>query len=346
MKHVQTYYNEGVQATSGYVPREDPKCDNVDMTGKVVVITGANSGLGKEVATYVTSKGGKVYMLCRSVERAQSARNDIIKAATGIDTTGNNNIDNSIDDRVNILSVDVGELSSVRNVVKELQQRESSIHCLVCNAGVLLNEQQNTVDEQLESTFASHLLGGTYLLTSLLLPQLQSTPDSRVVVVTSGGMLTTPLPSWDIMTSYTSTKPASSSPVPKNFKYDGTMAYAYAKRGQVVLVEEWSKLYANSDQPKFVTVHPGWTDTPAVADAFGDNAKYLQPLREPWQGAEGVAWCTAVPTARLVSGALYLDRQVQKKHIAGPFMSEGSYTKNTPAEIQTYMENLKQAAGL
>lgn len=321
------------------MPKEDPSCDQVDMSGKVVVITGANSGLGKEVATYVTSKGAKVYMLCRSVERAQSARNDIIKVATGT------NNDENVEDRVNILAVDVGELSSVRNVVKELQQRESSIHCLVCNAGVLLNEQQNTVDEQLESTFASHLLGGTYLLTSLLLPQLQSTPDSRVVVVTSGGMYTTPLPTWDVMTSYTSTKPASS-PMPKNFKYDGTMAYAYAKRGQVVLVEEWSKLYSNSDQPKFVTVHPGWTDTPAVADAFGDSAKYLQPLRQPWQGAEGVAWCTAVPSSRLVNGALYLDRQVQKKHIAGPFMAEGSFTKNTPSEIQTFMENLKQAAGL
>jgi dehydrogenase/reductase SDR family member 12 len=344
LKHVQSYYKEPVQKTSGYVSKNDPTYDGVDMTGKVVVITGANSGLGKEVATYVTSKGAKVYMLCRSVERAQNARDDIIKAATGTDSK---DVDNSkdVEDRVQILAVDVGELSSVRTVVKELQQREPSIHCLVCNAGVLLNEQQNTVDQQLESTFASHLLGGTYLLTSLLLPQLQSTPDSRVVVVTSGGMYTTPLPNWDVMTSYTSSNPASSAK-PKNFKYDGTMAYAYAKRGQVALVEEWSKQFASSDSPKFVTVHPGWTDTPAVADAFGDNAKYLQPLREPWQGAEGVAWCTAVPSSQLVNGALYLDRQVQKKHIAGPFMSEGSFTKNSPIEIQAFMNNLKLAAGL
>ena len=124
------------------------------------------------------------------------------------------------------------------------------------------------------------------------------------------------------------------------------MAYAYAKRGQVVLVEEWSKQFASADAPKFVTVHPGWTDTPAVADAFGDNAKYLQPLREPWQGAEGVAWCTAVPSSKLVNGALYLDRQVQKKHIAGPFMSEGTFTKNSPMEIQTFLNNLKLAVGL
>jgi dehydrogenase/reductase SDR family member 12 len=338
LKHVQSYYKEPVQKTSGYVSKDDPTYDNVDMTGKVIVITGANSGLGKEVATYVTSKGATVYMLCRSVERAESARQDIIKAA-GIEN------DTKQQDRILILPVDVGELQSVRNVVQEIQQRTSNIHCIVCNAGVLLNEQQNTSDS-IESTFASHLLGGTYLLTSLLLPQLQNTPDSRVVVVTSGGMYTTPIPSWDTMTSYTIPTETKSIDKPKNFKFDGTMAYAYAKRGQVVLVEEWSKMYASSNHPKFVTVHPGWTDTPAVADAFGENAKYLSPLREPWQGAEGVAWCSVVPSSQLINGALYLDRQVQKKHIAGPFMSEGSYTKNSPTEIQNFMNDLKKAAGL
>ena len=162
------------------------------------------------------------------------------------------------------------------------------------------------------------------------------------MVVTSGGMYTTPLPSWDVMTSYTN-HPTTTKP--STFKYDGTMSYAYAKRGQVVLVEEWSKLYPNQS-PKFVTVHPGWTDTPAVDEAFGDQKKYLQPLREPWQGAEGVAWCTAVDSTKLENGALYLDRKVQKKHIAGPFMSEGTYTKNTPVEIQQFMDNLKKAAGI
>lgn len=330
LKHVQSYYTEPVQKSPGIVSSPDAS-DGVDLTGRVIVITGANSGLGKEVATYVASKGAKLYMLCRSVERAQTAKTDIITAAGVTD-----------DEKVTILPVDVSELASVRKVAQELQSRESSIHCLVCNAGVLLNEQQNS-SEGVESTFASHLLGGTYLLTSLLLPQLQATPGSRVVIVTSGGMYTTPLPSWEVMTSYTSNIGSTPAVKPGNFKYDGTMSYAYAKRGQVVLAEEWSRMYS---APKFVTVHPGWTDTPAVEEAFGDQKKYLEPLRQPWQGAEGVAWCAAVDCDRLESGALYLDRKVQKKHIAGPFMTEGSYTKNTPAEIQSFMDRLKEAAGL
>ena len=329
LKHVQSY-TEPVQKTPGIVASPDTS-DGVDLTGKVIVITGANSGLGKEVATYVASKGAKLYMLCRSVERAQTAKTDIIAAAGMKD-----------DDRVTILPVDVSELASVRKVAQELQSREKSIHCLVCNAGVLLNEQQNS-SEGLESTFASHLLGGTYLLTSLLLPQLEATPGSRVVIVTSGGMYTTPLPSWEVMTSYTSNIGSASVPKPSKFKYDGTMSYAYAKRGQVILAEEWSRIHST---PKFVTVHPGWTDTPAVEEAFGDQKKYLEPLRLPWQGAEGVAWCAAVDYDRLESGALYLDRKSQKKHISGPFMTEGSYTKNTPAEVQAFMEHLKEAAGV
>ena len=119
----------------------------------------------------------------------------------------------------------------------------------------------------------------------------------------------------------------------------------------MILCEQWAQQYNdnNNGGVKFVTAHPGWTDTPAVDEAFGDNKKYLEPLREPWQGAEGIAWLTACSSSNandLQSGALYLDRKVQRKHLAGAFMTEGSFTKNSDAEIQTFMENLKKASGL
>lgn len=332
---MKSYYTEAVQAKAALKAGEEG-ADNVDLKGKVVVITGANSGVGKEVATYVACKGAKLYMLCRSAERAATARKEIVEAAGLTDDTA----------LVQVLTVDVAELDQVRAVAKELQSKESQIHCIVCNAGVLLKEQKNT-SAGIESTFASHLLGGTYLLTTLLLPQLQAAEDARVVVVTSGGMYNCGLPSWDVMTSYTcSNNNNAATPdekKPATVPYDGTMAYAYAKRGQVVLVEEWSKLHG---KVKFVTVHPGWTDTPAVEEAYGDQKKWLAPMREPWQGAEGVAWLAATPSQNLESGVLYLDRKTQKKHIAGPFMTEGSFTKNSPEEIQAFVENLRKAAGL
>ena len=55
------------------------------MGGKVVVITGANSGVGKEVATYAASKGAKLYMICRSEGRAKTARDEIAKATSNND---------------------------------------------------------------------------------------------------------------------------------------------------------------------------------------------------------------------------------------------------------------------
>ena len=329
LKHIASYYTEPPQSQAHLKLGRDPGADRVDLTGQTVVVTGGNSGIGKEVATYVAAKGATVYLLCRSAERAEAARQEIGQLC---DSPNN----------VHVVLADLSELAQVRRVAAELNDRcsDTGIYCLVCNAGVLFNEQRNN-SEGLEQTFASHLLGGTYLLTELLLPRLKQAPNSRVVVVSSGGMYNTGLPSFDVMTSYTA---PGSSTAPSNFKYNGNLAYAYAKRGQIVLAEEWSKQH--TDQVKFVTVHPGWTNTPAVDEAYGDQKKYLEPMREPWQGAEGVAWLVAAPASELQSGEFYLDRRVQKKHLAGPFMTEGSFTKNKPEEIQTFLEKLRQTAGL
>ena len=83
--------------------------------------------------------------------------------------------------------------------------------CLVCNAGALLNKRTET-SEGIEVTFASHLLGGSYLLSQLLVPQLKASSDPRVVFVTSGGMLTTGFPSWEVATMEDADKGASQYP--------------------------------------------------------------------------------------------------------------------------------------
>ena len=86
-----------------------------------------------------------------------------------------------------------------------------------------------------------------------------------------------------------------------------TRRYAYAKRGQVLLCERWSAMYPSV---KFVSCHPGWTQTPAVDAAYDAKTKaYLEPLRSPWEGAEGIAWLCAAPAEELEAGAFYLDRK-------------------------------------
>lgn len=319
-RHVKSYADP-VQ-TRASVTRNEPGADGVDLEGKVVLVTGANSGIGKEVATYAAAKGAKVYLVCRSKERAEVAANDIRKE------TSNGNVD--------VLLGDLSELSHVKHIAETLQGREDKVDCVVCNAGVLLNERRTT-SWGCEVTLACHLVGGSYYLTSLLLPQLKKAPGSRVVFVSSGGMYSTKFPTWE--------RAASTGPYEK--EYDGQFAYAYAKRGQVLLAERFAR-----DHPdvRFVSCHPGWTATAAVDAAYGSSKKYLEPMRSTWEGAEGIAWLVGTNAKNLDvnehKGAFFLDRRPRTKHVAGPFMTQGTFTKNTEDEVDVMMAKLKEICGL
>ena len=260
-------------------------------------------------------------MVCRSKERAEKARDEIIES------TSNPN--------VKILLADVGELSQLELAVKELQAKETKVDCLVCNAGRLLNDKELTSDGK-EVTFASHLLGGSYFLTKLLMPQLRASAkdgqEPRVIFVTSGGMYATQFPAWDVLTS-----------TAEGQTYDGTMAYSYAKRGQVILAGELAK---KNDGIQYMTAHPGWSDTQALDDAFGEDKKYFAPLRTNWEGAEGISWLFGASARKLQNGGFYLDRKPEAKHLAGPFMTEGSFTKSSETAVKNFMEKMNEACGL
>eukprot|EP00970_Alexandrium_tamarense_P017435 scaffold9604_cov186-Alexandrium_tamarense.AAC.2 len=314
-------YTEPVQSAT-IVDANDPNIDGVDLSGKTFIISGANQGIGKEIATYVASKNAKVYMLCRSKERAEDAQKEIQSS------TNNQNI--------NVLLGDVSEPSHIRRVVSEFEDKEGKLDCLVCNAGALFNERTVNSDG-MEVTFMAHLACGSYQLTKLLLPSLKKASsdggEARVVYVSSGGMYNTKFPDWDVATStgeYES-------------KFNGNMAYAYAKRGQVLLAEQFTKQYP---EISFVSSHPGWVKTSGVDAAYGSQAKYLEPMRTLWEGSEGICWLTTTSKKNLEGGAFYLDRQPQTKHIAGAFMTEGSYTKNTEEEVDAMMKRLEEVCGV
>ena len=215
----------------------------------------------------------------------------------------------------------------------DIQNQENKVDVLVCNAGGIIDERTETSDG-IETTFASHFLGGSYLLSQLLLPQLKAaSSQARVIFVSSGGMYNGKFPDWATATSSEGAK----------HKYDRQLAYVYAKRGQVLLAEQLSK-----DVPEitWVSAHPGWALSPGVEATYGNDKKYLEPLRTLWEGAEGIAWLMAVDREKLEPGAFYLDREPQRKHLAGAFFSEGTFTKNTQEEVDEMMKNLKQATGL
>ncbi|CAK8990567.1 unnamed protein product [Durusdinium trenchii] len=296
----------------------------LDLAGQVFIVTGANSGIGKEISQFLATKGATLYMVCRSKDRAEAARADIVAAAAGDSAS-----------RVHVLLADCSLEADVRRCWDEfcahrMQQSSDGVHLngLVCNAGALANTKTLT-SENVEVTFAAHLLFGTSLLGTLAMPCLEATVRSRLVVVSSGGMYNTAFPKWEDATCTGSSK------------YDGQFAYAYAKRGQVLLCEEWAKSYP---KVKVMSCHPGWTSTPGVDAAYGSSQSYLEPLRNLWQGAEGIIWLLVADAAKLQSGAFYLDREPQVKHMGGAFFTEGSVTKNSPGEVADMMRLLEDWA--
>ena len=259
-------------------------------------------------------------MICRSEAKSIEVKNNIIKESNN--------------ENIFVLVCDCSLESNIRSMWKEfinhpIHNSKPHLECLVCNAGALSNEKTLT-SEGIETTFAAHLLFGVYLLGSLAMPLLNNSTiqgDGRIIIVSSGGAYNTAFPSWEIATST------------GNQKYDGQFAYAYAKRGQILLAERWSKMYSNI---KIVSCHPGWTATDGVDAAYGSNKSMLEPLRTLWQGAEGIVWLCIAPTNKIEGGAFYLDRSPRAKHMAGPFFSEGTFTKNSEEDVDFMMLNLQR----
>lgn len=318
LKHIKEY-TDPVQSAA-----IDPeKSDGVDLSDKTFLITGANQGLGKEIATYAAAKQATVYLFCRNKERAEAAQKEIQESTQN--------------QKVNILLGDVSEPKQIERVVSEFLAKEQKLDCLICNAGALFNDRRVNSEGD-EITFRAHLVSGSYQLTKLLLPSLkkasaESKGEARVIYVASGGLYNAKFPKWE---EAASTGEYESS-------YDGNLAYSYAKRGQLLLAERFTKEYP---EISFYSSHPGWVRTAGVDEAFGSSAKYLEPLRNQWEGVEGICWLASTPKKNLESGAFYLDRKPQRKHIAGPFMTDGSFTKNTDEEVDVMMKKLSETCGL
>lgn len=246
--------------------------------GKVVVITGANSGLGLVAATRLAAMGAAVRIVVRNPERGERARAQI--AAAG-------------DADVGVYVADLSSLEAVRTVAAELRGRDPRIDVLIHNAGALLPERALSVDGH-EMTFATMVLG-PFLLTRELLPLLRATQGSRVIWIASGGMYTQPL---DV--DALEMGPGD---------YRGATAYARAKRAQVVLSEEWAKRL-RSDGIAVHAMHPGWADTPGLETGLPGFRTLIGPLlRTPQEGADTIVWLAAAEEPGRTTGRFWLDRR-------------------------------------
>ncbi|KAM3861676.1 dehydrogenase/reductase SDR family member 12 [Diretmus argenteus] len=280
VKGLKEYTKSGYEAEEKHFTPTDL---DVNLSGRSFMVTGSNSGIGKCTALEIAKRGGTVHMVCRNKGRAEAAKDDIVKQSE------NQNV-----------YIHLVDMSSARQVWEFAQNfsQSNSLNVLINNAGCMVNQRELT-EEGLEKNFATNTLG-TYILTTALIPALKEAEDPRVITVSSGGMLTQRLNVDDLQV--------------EKGTFDGTMAYAQNKRQQVILTERWASQHT---EIHFSSMHPGWTDTPAVRSSMPEfHAKVKNKLRAEAMGADTVVWLAVSAAAvKQPSGLFFQDRKAVATHL-------------------------------
>jgi NAD(P)-dependent dehydrogenase (short-subunit alcohol dehydrogenase family) len=270
-----------------------------------MLLTGATSGIGKAAARQLATLGARLTLVARDEDKAAAL------VAELQEQTGNRRIGYEI--------ADLSLMADVHALCDRLLAAGEPLDALINNAGALFNPRQETA-EGLEKSFALLLLC-PYVLTERLQPLLARADSPRVVNVLSGGMYTQKIRVRDLQS--------------ERGTYSGSVAYARAKRGLMILTEEWAERWAG-DGIAVNAMHPGWADTPGVEESlpeFYRLTKYV--LRNPEEGADTAVWLAAATEAGEVSGQFWLDREPHPSHLS-------PRTVESPQERVQLLERLAQ----
>ena len=292
---------------------------DISLDGKVVAITGANTGVGKETAHEISRKGARVIMLCRDTVKAESVSKEIMN------DTGN---------QVDIVKLDLASLESVRNCADALITKEDRIDILINNAGVMACPEMKTKDGLELQIGTNHF--GHFLLTELLQPLIRKSTTTgftpRIVVVSSmaheGPMWPWPfalialglallmprfvkiywmmLPrfrmNWDDL--HFQKIPGS---------YEPFIAYSQSKLANVLFAKELSKRVAK-DGIKVYCLHPGLIDSELwrhhkQKGSIGSFmlAPFEYFMKTPFLGAQTSLYCALEPSIVNDTGLYYSD---------------------------------------
>ena len=239
---------------------KDPAPDA--LVGKRVLVTGATAGIGLAMARSFAGLGATVYLLGRDAAKVGRRVAEIVDEVPGADVVGE--------------VCDVSDLEAIANWCADFSTRVPALDGLVHNAG-LMPQQRVVTREGHEVQLATHILG-PHLMTERLLPLLRAARGASVVFVSSGGMYSSPLVVDDLESSQA---------------YNGVRTYARTKRMQVVLADSWARRLAGTDI-RVESMHPGWVDTPGVAEYLPRFRVITKPLlREVADGADTAVWLVA-----------------------------------------------------
>lgn len=273
-----------------------------DFRGQHWVVTGASAGIGRHIALAAARAGASV----TAVARASTKLDEVMATAQAEGLQ---------------LQAAPCDLSSMADVSRWLKERTAaqSVDVLVNNAGVMLDEHSLTA-EGLEASFATNLLSHYRLTTGLVAAGLL--PSAAVVVnMTSGGAYHVPLST--AMLNITDAA-----------RYNGTYAYAFHKRAQVVLSEYWRTQW-NAEGRRSYVLHPGWVDTPGVKRSLPRfRAALKRVLRDEAAGADTALWLAATKPAQPIGEHIWFDRKARPAHVAASTL----VSRDTAETLVAYLE--------
>jgi NAD(P)-dependent dehydrogenase (short-subunit alcohol dehydrogenase family) len=220
------------------MPEQWTANDIPNLSGKIAIITGANSGLGYESAVALAAKGAHVVMACRNPKKADQAKTDLLERVPNAS--------------VELAALDLSSLASVRAFVEAFKAKHAKLDILMNNAGLMAIPKTTTADG-FESQFGVNHLAH-FALTGLLLDRLLAAPGSRVVNVSSqahtGGRI-----NFDDLQSDKS--------------YSRFGAYAQSKAANILFTRELQKHLDHAGAPILsVAAHPGFAATNLLTSGF------------------------------------------------------------------------------
>jgi NAD(P)-dependent dehydrogenase (short-subunit alcohol dehydrogenase family) len=248
------------------------------LAGRVCLVTGASSGIGKETALGLARRDADVVLIGRNSKRLTSAEQEVAAVGRG-----------AVASHV----CDFSRLDDVRELAAKLNDGCDQIHVLVNNAGQVLQRREETADGY-EATFAVNHLA-PYLLTRLLLDRLLASTPSRVVTVSSDAYRWGLLDFDDLQNRDTSYRPM--------------RAYGNSKLANALFSWELARRTAGSGLTSNA-VHPGFVSTSLGRDNVAANVflKLIRPfVRGPAKGAETSIYVATSPEGGERSGEFWVD---------------------------------------
>jgi NAD(P)-dependent dehydrogenase (short-subunit alcohol dehydrogenase family) len=250
------------------------------LKNKIVLITGATSGIGKETALGLAKLGATIVFTTRDNLKGEKTKKELIA------TTNNKNI--------HMLKCDLASFESIRNCCKEFKSKYDKLHVLINNAGVWDFKRRESKDG-IENIFATNYLA-PFLMTNLLLDILKKSSPSRVINVTSGMHYGT----------------INFDDIEFKQKFSGAKAYRQSKLGLIL----YTRLLAKKLEGTGVTincVHPGMNKTDLGRDAGGFSQMIFKLMgKDPEIGAETSIFLASSPDVENITGEYFAKEKIRR----------------------------------